>query len=109
MTSVSPPACGGLWRLKPTFQTVPATLGLSIPARTFMPGGVCGRTDHEHFSRWKPADRGYPGSSFSATTNVANGTSRTAAGSSRMRPIGSWGVTSAFRAVNVAPLSVPAS
>ena len=37
---VPPPACGGLCRLKPAFQTVPATLGLSIPARTFTPGGV---------------------------------------------------------------------
>ena len=52
MRSVPPPACGGLCRLKPAFQAVPATLGLSIPARTFMPRGVCGRTDHEHFSRW---------------------------------------------------------
>ncbi len=41
MTSVLPPACGGLCRLKPAFQAVPATLGLSIPTRTFMPGGVC--------------------------------------------------------------------
>ena len=39
MRSVPPPACGGLCRLKPAFQTVPATPGLSILARTFMPGG----------------------------------------------------------------------
>ena len=54
---VPPPACGGLCRLKPAFQAVPATLGLSIPARTFMPGGVCRRTDHDAFSRWGCAAR----------------------------------------------------
>ena len=54
---VPPPACGGLCRLKPAFQAVPATLGLSIPARTFMPGGVCRRTDHDGFSRWAGAAR----------------------------------------------------
>ena len=44
---VPPPACGGLCRLKPAqfsrwgLQAVPATLGLSIPARPFMPRRVC--------------------------------------------------------------------
>ena len=31
--SVPPPAFGGLCRLKPAFQAVPASLGLSVPAR----------------------------------------------------------------------------
>ena len=48
-------SANGLRRLKPAqfsqwgLQTVAATLGLSILARTFMPGGVCGRAD-DHVS-----------------------------------------------------------
>ena len=42
-------------------------------------------------------------------TSVAKGASRTSSGSASIGPIGSCGVTSASMAVNVAPLSVPAS